>query len=96
MRLILPASTVERVQVHVRVDKGATNPTGFTVDYALVAPAVTTPAPGDWLPASWAAGGPPYLAQATLTGSVGTFRFWLRVHAGAELPVRAVGIIEFV
>lgn len=96
MRLVLPASTVERVTARVKVDAGATDPRGYLVDWALIDPDTQTPAPGDWQSAAWQVAGPPYVAEALVTGTVGTFRFWLRIHAGAELPVRAVGIIEFV
>lgn len=92
MRLRLPAGTVEKLEARVRVDGGLTDPSFATVEYALVATSLATPAPSDWQPATWAAGG---RAQALVTGVAGTYRFWLRITAGAETVIRRVGIVEF-
>lgn len=93
-RIVLPAATVERLTAQVSLDKGKTDPRIYAVHYALTDFDVATPA--SWTAATWQSTGPPYVAQALVTGTVGAFKFWVRVTTPDEAAIRAVGIVEFV
>lgn len=94
-RLRLPAATVEKLQVPVTADRGATDPTTFTVEMAVVDDDVV-PSGGQWVAATWnSLDGTPKI-ERTVTGSAGTFAVWVRISGGGEVVVRKVGIVEFV
>lgn len=90
----LPAGTNEFLQVRVREDRDASNPTTATVDFALIGKNAT-PVGGDWLAGSWVAGGPPYYAQKKYLGTAGLWRLWIRVTTGSETIIRPVGLVEY-
>lgn len=93
-RLRLPQLTAEYLNVRVRVDDDATDPTGWDVEAAWTATGAE-PIEADWVAAAWAAGGPPYHARVLADKAAGTYRLWLRVQAITETPVRFVGLVEF-
>lgn len=95
-RLELPAGTLERLTIPVSVAPVlGTAVTTYTVAYALIAPATVTPAAGDWVAATWASGGPPYIVLALVTKTAGAYRLWLRITTPDEVVLRRVAIVEF-
>ena len=93
-RLRLPLGSVEKVTARVRMDEDDSDPTAFTIEWALTATDAETPASGDWEDGAWLAGGPPYRMEALITVADGAFAFWLRISGSGETVLRRVGIIE--
>lgn len=82
-----------RVEVnHTTLAGTPADPTGYPVEMAVLASAVTDPTPTDWQPATWAQG--PSLKVATmLVGPLapGRYGVWVRVTASPEVPVMKAG-----
>lgn len=93
-RLTLPAGTLETVEARVSVDGGATDPTSFEVEYALLDPDAA-PTEMDWSAGTWAPAGPPYLARALVSEAAGEYRLWFRITGDGEIVIRDAAIIEF-
>lgn len=94
-RLRLPASTVEKIQVPVTADRGATDVTQFLAETALIDDDAT-PSGGDWSAAAWSTAPGVPVVEKLVTGALGTRAFWVRITGGGETVVRKVAIIEFV
>jgi hypothetical protein len=93
-RLVISELTDEDLRVRVRVDDDTVDPTAWPVEAAWTQPE-TQPVEDDWVAASWATGGPPYVALVRADQPAGTLRLWLRVTAPTETPVRFIGLVEF-
>jgi hypothetical protein len=94
--------STEYVLVPVQFTDPVTNlqidPTGDTIVMAFTSGS-TDPAGGDWVSATWRAGGPPYVAQ-TLVGpngktlAKGGWRVWVKITSNPELPVLRAGFLK--
>ncbi len=102
----IPADSLEyvRVQVQARVAGTAYDPTSDTVELAFK-PGTTPPDEADWHTGSWetdtSTGTPTYRAMCLVGPSAveldpDTWRVWVRVDSGDEVPVRPAGYIKIV
>jgi hypothetical protein len=97
--LVLPAATVERLEIPDVTIDGHPDPTDLGVEWQLSADALTLPQaslvdpdeylPGDWFDTST-------IHTGLVNGPAGSYGCWVRITAGDELIVRYAGRVELV
>jgi hypothetical protein len=93
--------STEPVSVDVSMMAGglSSDPTSSAVQFAFVN-TVNQPASDQWVNGTWAAGGPPYVAQILQGPSGGTvnlppgrYAVWIKIITSSQVPVRNTGTL---